>query len=114
MVDFPSIKIDMKSAFERTPRIMEASFGDGYSQPLPDGINAFEERWNLSFSNRPKADIDTLRTFLDAVGNHISFNWTAPDDVSAKKWVVKGPYRLSDREANTGSISCTLVRWFGP
>ena len=47
-----------------TPRVLLANFGDGYEQRLADGINVLNQDMNISFSTRPKAEIDDLVAFL--------------------------------------------------
>ena len=49
-----------------TPRILAASFGDGYEQRLPDGLNTMPKNFTLVYATRPKADIDTLVVFFES------------------------------------------------
>ncbi|MBT9097514.1 phage tail protein [Methylovulum psychrotolerans] len=35
---------------ERTPRVLSAQFGDGYSQDSPDGLNSNLQKWSLEFN----------------------------------------------------------------
>lgn len=113
MTTFPAIAIDNKSTYKRTPRNLTNSFGDGYSQIYADGINAYSETWNLSFSNRPKADIDTIQNFLNTQLNGVVFQWQAPDDGSVKNWRLVGDYSITDADNQTRSISFQIERYFG-
>lgn len=113
MPTFPNISIDANSGYERTPRNLRAPFGDGYSQIIGDGVNNYSEIWSLSFTNRPKSDIATIKSFLDNNNGQASFDWQAPDDAASKKWIWTGKYKITDAEADTRSISFTIERWFG-
>jgi phage-related protein len=114
MATFPNYKIDSDSGYTREPRILSAGFGDGYSQEVGDGINPYNERWDLKFSNRPKADVLAIKTFLDTQNGATPFDWTPPDEASVKKWRMRGGYKIGNAEADTRSISFTVERYFGP
>ena len=47
------------------PKVRVASFGDGYEQRLPDGINTLKETFSVSFNTRTKVEIDDIVTFFD-------------------------------------------------
>lgn len=56
-----------------TARVKRARFGDGYSQSAPDGINAIDQEWPLTFAGT-EAEMQALVDFLQAhVGR--SFEW---------------------------------------
>jgi phage-related protein len=114
MVAFPSYNIDSDSTYTREPRTLRADFGGGYSQVLGDGINPYSETWQLSFSNRPKADVAVIRAFLDTVSEITPFDWTPPDEAISKKWRVRGKYTIRNAERDARSISFTIERYFGP
>ena len=44
-VNFNDIKLDLASRVQRSQRAQVASFGDGYSQVLTDGLNSQQEVW---------------------------------------------------------------------
>ncbi len=111
---FPAIKPDLDSTFGKKPLVLSAPFGDGYTQKLGDGILPFEDKWTLSFSNRPTADIATIKTFLDNLmtGTSRFFIWTPPDEVTAYKWDLGDDgYKYSNPGGENRSISfnCTRV-----
>lgn len=113
MVDFPNYKIDKDSIRTPSPRVLEAGFGDGYSQNMKDGINALDETWSMRFTNRPKADVLAIAAFLDTVSKVTPFNWTPPDEASVKVWRLNSDYPITDAEAGTRSISFTIKRYYG-
>ena len=59
-----------------TPKVLLASFGDGYEQRLLDGINASTDTFNLTFNNRPKAEIDDIVAFFVSKQAVTSFDFT--------------------------------------
>jgi len=62
-----------------TPRVLTATFGDGYEQRIADGINTLTETYSLSFKTRLKADIDDIVAFLDSKKGVTNFTLTLPD-----------------------------------
>lgn len=71
-------------SFQRStnPRVLEAKFGDGYSQRVADGLNTIMESWGLSFQNRSMVDINTMRAFLESKKGVFSFTWDPPGQVA--------------------------------
>ena len=68
-----------------TPRNLGASFGDGYGETVPDGINTLlmklEPRWTLlSF-----AEGDALNLFLSQQHGK-SFYWKLPREAGLRRW----------------------------
>ncbi len=61
------------------PRVLLASFGDGYEQRASDGINSLSEEYTISFVNRTKTEVDDIVAFFDAKKGVTSFNFTIPD-----------------------------------
>jgi|TARA_R110000744_G_scaffold98835_2_gene191058 phage-related protein len=70
---------DKMLARTTNPQVKVASFGDGYEQRLPDGINTLKESYSVSFSTQPKADIDDIVAFFDTNKGVVPFNFTIPD-----------------------------------
>lgn len=69
---------DYKSPLSVKPRVRLASFGDGYTQRMADGINTQAEAWQLSFSARTTSERDTILNFLEARNGVEAFDWTSP------------------------------------
>lgn len=65
------------------PRVRKMVFGDGYEQRAVDGINNLTETYNLTFSNRTKAETDDIIAFLDSKAGVTLFNFTVPDTNSS-------------------------------
>ena len=66
-----------------TPSVRKISFGDGYEQRAVSGINNIAEVYNVSFNNRPKAEIDDIIAFFTNKAGVSSFNFTIPDTNSS-------------------------------
>ncbi|MDP4299932.1 phage tail protein [Leptothrix discophora] len=70
-------------------RIRQAVFGDGYSQEVPDGINAqMDVRQNVGWDSLTAAEVGTARAMLDAVGSTDYISWTPPGESVEKRWKV--------------------------
>ena len=61
------------------PRIVVATFGDGYEQRKIRGINNMAEEYSLSFSNRPNTETDDLEAFFIAQAGVSKFTFSIPD-----------------------------------
>lgn len=67
------------------PRVLEATFGDGYTQRVANGMNTMMETWNLTFSNLPESVAVAIDTFFRARGGVEAFTWKTPRDSVATK-----------------------------
>lgn len=71
-----------RSATQKT-RVIK--FGDGYEQRSTKGINNTEEKYNLSFKNRTKQEIDNIAGYLNSLNGITSFNFTIPDSATTEE-----------------------------
>ena len=100
------------------PRVLTASFGDGYEQRIADGINSINETYSLSFKTRPKEVIDDIVAFLDTKKNVSKFVLTIPDTNDAHAQgnaekdvkVVATNYSVTYDYENFYSLSLSLKR----
>ena len=76
-----------------TPVIFRAEFGDGYEQRIANGINTLDQTMSVSFSTRPKAEIDDLVAFFESLGGVSKFEMIIDDTngaetikVTCKSW----------------------------
>lgn len=88
MATFPAIDPTYPLSLRKQPRVVSATFGDGYSMDQPDGINSNLRRFDLTFERVTGTNKDTIDTFLDSQKGTISFDWT-PYGYAAGKWVCK-------------------------
>ena len=79
-----------------TSRVLLANFGDGYEQRLADGINVLDQNMSISFSTRPKAEIDDLVAFFESLGGVSRFKFNLED---------------SNEGSSTETILCVCPSW---
>lgn len=98
-VGLQNIQPSYTSEVARDPRLIVNSFGDGYSQRAPDGINYTPLTYTLIFENRSLDVCTAINNFLfgespfyDRVPEE-PFFWTAPFPFSNKVrlWTFSKP-----------------------
>jgi len=77
-------------------RVHLAQFGDGYESRLADGINTKKQVLSVSFSTRPKAEIDDLVAFFESLGGVSKFRFDLED---------------SNESSSTETIYCICDGW---
>lgn len=93
-----SVPVQPDKGFTRDskPKTHTISFGDGYEQRIADGINNLEQTINVSFSTRPKAEIDDLVAFFESLGGVSKFRFDIED---------------SNAGSSTETIKCVCDTW---
>ena len=71
------------------PRVLKATFGDGYEQRIADGINNIQEEYSIAFNNRTKEEIEDITAFLASKNGVTSFDFTIPDSNNSGESTVK-------------------------
>ena len=71
------------------PRILSASFGDGYEQRLVDGINNIAQTFQVSFNNRTNDEIDDIIQYFDSLNGVTPFTFTIPDSNGGGETAIK-------------------------
>ena len=74
---------------QSTPRVLKVQFGDGYEQRIAEGLNSSQENYQISYSNRPKAEIDDIAAFMDDKKGVTSFNYVIPDTNNGGETTIK-------------------------
>ena len=74
---------------QSTPRVLRIQFGDGYEQRIAEGLNSSQESYQISYSNRPKAEIDDIAAFMDEKKGVTSFNYVIPDTNNGGETTIK-------------------------
>ncbi|WP_337261182.1 MULTISPECIES: phage tail protein [unclassified Serratia (in: enterobacteria)] len=64
------------------PKVKVVSFGDGYEQRSPDGINNQLRSYSLQFSGSAE-DVRTIDQFLTEHGGAQAFSWLPPDTLKS-------------------------------
>lgn len=101
---------DFNSSESSQPRVLEAKFGDGYSQRVGDGINIRPREWALSFTNRTTAEKDTIVNFLVARNGIESFDWTPPSGATGK--FLCRSWQVTPVNATMWTIQATFTEVF--
>jgi phage-related protein len=102
---------DFGATVSEKPRLVEARFGDGYTQRAGDGINVIAQSWSLRFSGRTATEYAAILSFLRAQSGYTAFDWTAPDG-TVGIWVCREwTYTPDTAAANT--VTATFERVFG-
>lgn len=78
------------------PKTHTISFGDGYEHRLADGINNLNQTLSVTFSTRPKAEIDDLVAFFESLGAVSRFKFNLED---------------SNEGSSTETILCVCAQW---
>lgn len=88
------------------PKVLRVSFGDGYEQRIPDGLNNIKRSWSLTYQKKT-SDIDTIEAFLKVTKGAAAFTWTPPrGDVG--NWIVSAEGWTRD-VANYGYEKITVT-----
>lgn len=97
--------------FRRTtePRVLEAQFGDGYSQRTSDLLNNVNESFALTFNNRTNTDIENIIAFFEITGGYDSFDWTPPGESTSIK-VIVDKWNKTYITNDYSSLSATFTR----
>jgi len=74
---------------QSTPRVLKVQFGDGYEQRIAEGLNSSNENYQISYSNRPKAEIDDIAAFIDGKKGVTSFDYVIPDTNNSGETTIK-------------------------
>jgi phage-related protein len=106
--------IDSSSKLTTALRILEANFGQGYSQTAADGLNNQVDTWDVVFSNISQADKITVMNFLRSVGGSTTFYWTPIDETVEKMWkITKDGWTVSNSGGSTWTITFKMTQQFG-
>jgi phage-related protein len=100
--------IDQSSSRTKKQRIIQAQFGDGYSQETPDGINSILETWSLRWSNLTTSERDTLVAMLDSVGSTGIITWTPQGETEKTYKMTPDGYSESWSSGDLHNISLSL------
>lgn len=91
------------------PRVLSATFGEGYAQETEDGINAQVRKVSLTFADRDMAEAAAIHAFLRL--HHLAFDWTDPDGEPGR-WKCPSWKRVW-RPGNLRTVTATFEEVFG-
>lgn len=93
-------RISQASAGAQSYRWNVNSYGGGYEQRTPDGINYQTRTWTVGFEDLNATELQTVMTFLDNAGTGQYFTWTPPGYAVALKWVLEGEISINAKSGN--------------
>lgn len=64
------------------PRVINAQFGDGYSQRMINGINSITREWSVSFNSKSLSVANSIESFLVARKGVEGFLWVPPGEAT--------------------------------
>lgn len=102
------------TTLDEEPRLREASFGDGYVQRAPDGINNRPQKWELSFDDVDDVEADSMIAFLRTHNGVTPFNYWPMWASAAIKVVCKRWRRTLGSKLRTSTITATFEQDFAP
>jgi phage-related protein len=106
-------KILVDAAKTTTFRTLRASFGDGYSQRAPDGINARSDKWDIKWGALTLEELQIVEAALDSVGGHGILLWTPIGETVQKKFVnTKATYSRTRVNSTAYTVSVSLDEVF--
>ena len=100
----PGTGIANKIALNKT------SFGDGYSQASPRGLNHVRREISLRWDALTLEQARQIENFLRERGGFRPFRWAVRGDASPSVWTCETWNRTDGAPA---SVTATFVEWFG-
>lgn len=102
---------DFSSAQQVDFAIKENDFTAGYTQRDQDGINNVRDTWQVSFPQLSFTDMEELWTFLQDKKGYVSFMWTPPREVGARRWTCTKLSRSAD-SSNAWNVQAVFEQQF--
>lgn len=106
----PPIAPSPGSQHSKTLKILEAEFGDGYSQPTPDGLNHIRRESSIVWGGLTTPQKQEIDDFFTALGGTKPFRFHVFGDTVERQWRCKE--WSFDSEAGYWKGSATFVQDF--
>ena len=101
--------LNYPAKLQRKPKLLEATFGDGYYQRAADGINNDLETWTLNATGVPFDVAEEIESFLEARGGWEYFAWKAPKANAPYKNYICKEWDISYNDEDDASVSFTFI-----
>ena len=85
----PAVGPSPGTTFKPQIKVLEAEFGDGYSQPTPDGINHIRETVELRWDGLTEPQMEAINGFLTARKGAEPFYYRPAGYAVNLKWTCK-------------------------
>lgn len=93
-------------------KILQAEFGDGYSQPTPDGLNHIRRTLTLTWEGLERSERDQIISFLEARKGTEPFTYTVPGSATAGAYTC-AEWSDTALEASLYTVNATFKQNFG-
>jgi phage-related protein len=95
-------------------RVIQAEFGDGYSQVAPKGLNSQYSNYSITWAPVTREEKDTIISTLNSVGAWGILTWTPCLEETQKKFrMTPDGYNFQWLgSSNVYSVSCELKQVF--
>lgn len=107
----PTIAPSPGTSISTKVALNEATFGDGYAQASPKGINSMRRQVSYRWDALTATQATEIENFFRERGGFRPFWWTARRDVAPSKWTCRD-WTVTD--GAPWSITATFTEWFGP
>jgi phage-related protein len=97
---------------QKKPRVLSASFGDGYTQRTNFGINANPQVWQLSFVFVGVGAHLGFKAFLDGLNGSTPFTWTPRGELTPLRFVCP-EHACTESAGNVWNCTATFEQDFG-
>lgn len=91
--------------------LRKSSFGDGYEQRSPAGLNHVRRTVNLAWDYLTLTEAREIEAFLVARGGYEPFTYRLNGEAVDRRWTCES-WSLVD--GHPAKVSATLKEWFGP
>jgi phage-related protein len=93
-------------------KILQAEFGDGFSQPTPDGLNHIRRVIDLTWDVLEQDEMEAIRDFLEEHGGTEAFRYTLPNEAISRLYRC-AEWQVIALQVDLYSISATFRQTFG-
>ena len=91
-----NINPDRGQKLDSKPKILQASYGDGYEQRVGQGVNNILETWDLRWKNRTLVEANKIVKFFEDQGGVTAFDWYPTGDDIASTTTSAATKKLVD------------------
>lgn len=109
---FPNIPVSQASSIEADLNLNRVSFGGGYEQVVPMGINYNRERWNVQWNALTLTQYNSVLAFLQSVANGSIITWTPPFQAAQKKFRLDGGWSVVNRGGQIFAVQFNIRQVF--
>lgn len=107
----PPINPQPGAKLSRTLTLLKASFGEGYTQTSPDGMNHIRKSWDLTWPVLTYDQAMSIDNFFQDLGGYQAFVYTVPGTADDLNWTCE-QWDMTVNQGGTYQITARIVRSF--